>query len=783
MKVLIVDDIEESRLLLHDLMTSQGYDSIQAEDGRSALELVRRERPDIVISDIQMPVMDGFELCEQIKQDPQLRDTFFVFYTGTFVEPEDERLALDLGASCFVRKPAEPGEFLAIIKSVLAQQRSGTLPVPPKPALPASELAARHRERLTSRLDKKTKETASARRAYATLISNLPGMVYRCRNDTDWSMEFISDACQDLIGYPAEALIGNRDVAYGELIHQDDRERVWQAVQTARELNQPFQLEYRLRRQDDTVIWVWEQGRCINPGGSPELLEGYISDVTALRRAESEKKRFFELSLDMLCIAGMDGYFKQLSPAFTRILGWSESEMLARPWIDLVHPDDRDSTEQARVTLVEGRQVLAFDNRFLHKDGSYRWLSWSSMPMPEDGLMYGVARDITDRIEDQHKLERLNRTLLTLGAGNRALVHVMDEQQLLDEMCRVVVDSGGYRMAWVGYARQDEGRTIELIAQHSSDNYFSSAKEFGEKLRLTWGDTERGQGPSAKAIRLGTTQVVADIQNDPAMLPWRELAREYDYATEIALPLIRQGQPFGALTILSDRKDQFVPEEITLLEELASDLSYGIASHRVQMEKSRAERNLEQSLLQAIQAIAITVEKRDPYTAGHQSRVAQLAMAIATEMQLPKHQIDGIRLGATIHDIGKISVPAEILSRPGRLAEIEFGIIKTHPDIGYEIVKDIPFPWPIAEMVHQHHERLDGSGYPQGLKGDEIILEARIIAVADVVEAITSHRPYRPALGIEAAIEEISKNKGKWYEPDSVDACVRLIREGRFEFT
>ena len=178
----------------------------------------------------------------------------------------------------------------------------------------------------------------------------------------------------------------------------------------------------------------------------------------------------------------------------------------------------------------------------------------------------------------------------------------------------------------------------------------------------------------------------------------------------------------------------------------------------------------------------MTVEARDPYTSGHQMKVSRLARAIAQDMALPNDTIDNIRMAGIIHDIGKISVPAEILSKPGKLTDIEFGLIKVHPQSGYDILKDAELPHPIAEIVLQHHERLDGSGYSHGLKDGQIILEARIVAVADVVEAMSSHRPYRPALGIEAALEEIEKHKGILYDKKVVEICSQLFKEKEFRF-
>jgi putative nucleotidyltransferase with HDIG domain len=178
-----------------------------------------------------------------------------------------------------------------------------------------------------------------------------------------------------------------------------------------------------------------------------------------------------------------------------------------------------------------------------------------------------------------------------------------------------------------------------------------------------------------------------------------------------------------------------------------------------------------------VQVMVSAVETRDPYTAGHQIRSANLARNIAAEMGLTPEKIEGIRIAGTIHDIGKLSIPAEILSKPTKLSAIEFSLIKEHANRGYEILKDVESPWPLAEIVYQHHERMDGSGYPRKLKGEEILIEARILSVADVVEAMASHRPYRPGLGIDAALNEIEKNKGIFYDETVVDTCLRLFRE------
>jgi PAS domain S-box-containing protein len=204
---------------------------------------------------------------------------------------------------------------------------------------------------------------------------------------------------------------------------------------------------------------------------------------------------------------------------------------------------------------------------------------------------------------------------------------------------------------------------------------------------------------------------------------------------------------------------------------------------RMENELQSSLEKLRKAVMGIIGVTANVVEKRDPYTAGHERRVAEISRAIAREMNLPSDEIEGIYLAASIHDIGKIAIPAEILSKPGRLLEIEYMLIQTHAQAGYDILKDIDFPWSLADMVVQHHERYNGKGYPKGLKGDDIQLGARIMAVADVVESMANHRPYRPALGIDMAMEEIEKNRNIFYDGEVVDACLRLFKEQKFQLS
>jgi putative nucleotidyltransferase with HDIG domain/PAS domain S-box-containing protein len=249
--------------------------------------------------------------------------------------------------------------------------------------------------------------------------------------------------------------------------------------------------------------------------------------------------------------------------------------------------------------------------------------------------------------------------------------------------------------------------------------------------------------------------------------------------------------PFSDSGVLVGRHGAELPIDLsaTCIQSPAGDF-FGIAlvfrdvSERRKTEEALKQSvcNLRRTLEETVKALAVTAEKRDPYTAGHQQRVAKLASAIAEKLGLDPDRIDGLRVASLLHDIGKIYVPAEILAKPARLTRVEMELMKTHSEVGYDILKSVSFPWPVAEMVLQHHERMDGRGYPAGFSGDEIIYEARIIMVADVIEAMSSHRPYRAALGVDIALEEITKNCGQRYDAATVDACLELFASADFSF-
>ncbi len=488
---------------------------------------------------------------------------------------------------------------------------------------------------------------------------------------------------------------------------------------------------------------------------------------------------------DAIVCVRPDGTIHLWNKMAEQMFGYSEDEAIGKPLHQLIVPARYHSQASKGMEqfILSGTGPIigkTLELVALHRDATEFpvEISISAMNLGGEWHATGIIRDITERKKAETELLRLNRAYRMLSAGNRTLLRANDVAELMNNMCKVITVSGGYLLAWIGLARQDENKNIEQVA------ISGAGKNYVEALKLTWDDRSGGHGPSGIAVRSGVTQIVQDIKNDSRFEYWREAAERYGYDSIITLPLKENGVVFGVLNIYAAEASAFSGNEVILLEEVADDLAFGIVSLRISSERDQAveERQhhaeqLRASMEDTLQAISSTVEMRDPYTAGHQRRVADIAVAIARELGLPEDQVQGIHLTSIVHDLGKIHIPAEVLSKPGRLSEIEFSFIKTHPQAGYDILKEIKFPWPIAQAVLQHHERLDGSGYPQGLKGDAIILEARILAVADVVEAMASHRPYRPGLGLDAALSEITDKRGIHFDSAVVDACLKIIHE------
>lgn len=471
---------------------------------------------------------------------------------------------------------------------------------------------------------------------------------------------------------------------------------------------------------------------------------------------------------------------------WAEILGHSLADLepiSIKTWLDLAHPDDLERSNRALEKVFKKEtDFYQCEARMQHKTGRWIWVldrgkvvEWNESGEPV--RMSGTHMDITEKKEAELHALRLSELRVTLLRCHAAILRSATEKELFRNTTNVLIRDRGYALVWIGVPENDADKTVRPVA------WAGDEQEYVQKLKVSWAETESGLGPTGRAVREKRAQVTEDLSQSASFAPWKDEALSHALASSIALPLIVEGRAVAVLNIYSSTKGAFVDEELSLVTEFANNLSLALNALRLRADKRRLHTELADAALGAVRAIAATIEKRDPYTSGHQLNVAKISEAIARKLEWDEFKIEGLRLGAMIHDIGKIYVPAEILNRPGKLDESEFGMIKAHPRVGYEILSETTFPWPIQDMVGQHHERIDGTGYPDGLKGDQICDEAKVIAVADVLDAITSHRPYRPGMGIEKALEELKRGRSTAYEEWAVDACLDLIEKDGYRWT
>jgi len=434
--------------------------------------------------------------------------------------------------------------------------------------------------------------------------------------------------------------------------------------------------------------------------------------------------------------------------------------------LDFVAPDHKDAASRAiQEGIKNGTATVETD--LVTKDGrkiSF-YTSGSLIKMNDVLHIIGTSidvsreREVKEELARNYDVQKVINTLLGLSLEEVPLKEIL--KHALDIILSI---------PWLSF----ESRGSMFTVEDGSDTLVMQAQSgLAEPLldacaKVPYGHCLCGKAAKSKKI------IYADRLDHRHETTYANIAPHGHYC----VPIMSSERVLGVINIYIRGGHARNEVEVEFLKAVANTLAGIIVRKEEDQIIMRTTARLEKTVEGTVQAIATVVETRDPYTAGHQNGVAKVAVAVAKELGLSEDEIEGIRTAATIHDIGKINVPAEILSKPGRLTGMEFEIIKTHPEAGHNILKKVEFPWPIGDMVLQHHERLDGSGYPHGLREKNIVLGAKILAVADVMEAMSTHRPYRPALGVNIALAEIEKNKGRLYDAEAVDACLKVFKRG-----
>lgn len=575
-------------------------------------------------------------------------------------------------------------------------------------------------ERSNKKHEKDEDELKQSEKQFRLIFENSPEGIYQTTPDG----RFISmnPAFARICGYdsPEEMIHSVTYIKKQLYVNPKDMEQV-KKVLAEKGILKGFEAPFY--RKDGKIIWVSIYVQTVKDEDGNIFYQGTIGDITEYKNSAADiemKSLLLDSATDSIFVMDLDGKFYYVNESAYKSRGYNRDELMAMNLKELDDPAYREAIPLRFNEILE-KGTAIFESTHLRKDGSLMPVEIHSrlMEMKGQKFFFSVIRDITDRKKAEETLRESAKKYSELA---HSLPQIIFETDMKGNL--TFVNHAAYAM--MGYSAEEFERGLNVLQMIAPEDW--------DRARL----------------------------NIQKMLSGEELpGNEYTFLKKNGsafpvithtVPIVRDNQVLGLRGFVIDITDL----------------------------KMSTER-LRKALDATVQAIAFIVETRDPYTTGHQRRVADLAQAIAKEMNLTNDQIDGIRTAAIIHDIGKISVPAEILSKPTKLTNLEFSLIKVHAQAGYDILKDIEFPWPIARMVLEHHERMNGSGYPNGLKGDQSLLESRILSVADVVEAMASHRPYRPGLGIEASLEEIEKNRGTFYDINVVDACLRLFRDKNYQ--
>jgi PAS domain S-box-containing protein len=503
-----------------------------------------------------------------------------------------------------------------------------------------------------------------------------------------------------------------------------------------------------------------------------------------------EPQSFYELgwTCSPNCVLALDcstGKLFDANPAAEELSGYSRNKLIGMSLLDL-HPEVERERVRSEILNALKKPLRCLSGFHLQcKNGQCIPVEiWSSKSLKLDGLtmVCFTYRDIIELVKREHQLSAKSWSLSAFSGAALALGRAQSAKGLLQSICEALTRESIYTLAWVGIAENDAEKSVQIAAAAGS------GISYLDGLQLSWSeDKPNGRGPTGISLRTGKVQIIDDAEVSESFAPWRERARKVGIRSNVTISFPIEGEKHGVLMVYSAQPNAFEPEAIEVFVHLTREMAYGL--HALEQKKllqaeqqhlARTKIQLSEALSAMVTPIITAMEMRDPYTTGHQSRVAEIACAIGKEMGWSEERLQGLRVAAQVHDIGKISIPAEILTKPGKLNSAEREMIKEHSETGYTILKDIPFVWPIAEIVRQHHEKLDGSGYPLGLKADAILPEAKVLAVADIVEAMVSYRPYRPGISLDIVLNQIRQEAGSLLDAEVVGVCVDLFRKKHF---
>jgi PAS domain S-box-containing protein len=621
-----------------------------------------------------------------------------------------------------------------------------------------------------------------------------PGAMFAFDTNTGTLIN-VNPAAEVLSGFSHDELIGTR---LRDLYPQAERVKVKAEFLNAGQRPSAHHGFHMQRKDGQYVPVMISSSKSVVLDGRPVSIYVYFDttereeSVKHLVQMETRYRGLLEAAPDGIVVVNQSGEIVLLNAQAEKQFGYHRDELLGQKVTNII-PEGfaerliADGIRTAAEALAQqiGTGIELIGRR---KDGSEFPIEIMLSPLEstEGVLITAAIRDITVQKEREHRLTVQNSALSAYALVSLALNRAhSSESLLLEAICEAITRESIYVLAWVGIAEEGPEKKIRIAASAGKANGYLDG------LDLSWSEDQMwSKSPTSICIRTNILQITDDTQTSPSFALWRERARQFVIRSSVSIPLRVEDGWHGALMVYAATPHAFEAPAIEVLQHLAEQivravhaLDQGFALQAGKIDLANLQKKLTEALSAMVAPMVAAMEMRDPYTAGHESRVADIAIAIGTEMGWPEDRLHGLYVAAQVHDIGKISIPAEILTKPTTLTAGELGLIHEHPETGYIILKDIPFAWPIAEIVRQHHERLDGSGYPRGLKEDMILPEAKVLAVADYVEAMGSHRPYRPAAKLTIVLKQIEKEAGSKLDAEAVRICAALFREKRLDLT
>ena len=688
-KVLIVDDLQQNLYMLEVLLKTNGFEVEKAGSGNEALELASKNKPDVIVSDILMPGMDGFALCRTWKADEELTSIPFIFYTATYTDPRDEKLAYSLGAERFLVKPMEVNEFLANLHEVLEEKSTHSLPQSPQSGEAAPEFYKEYNEALIRKLEDKMLELQKSNQRLSALFQ--ASSILHSPKSPNETISIILKTIVEIIHYENALYFS---------IAEDSKDLILEAYTGFSESAIQTLKEHKvIHKEEKSLLTKVANYR------KPLLVNDVSQEPNCIRFDASIQSAMIIPVLLEKKLYGVIGLYSPKLNAFTQ--------------------DDEES-----ISALSNNLAIAIDN--------YR-------------NQERVTKQL-EKISALHYIDMAISNSMDLSTTLNILLEQVTTQQHID------------------------AADVLLINKDTGECQFSAGRGF--LFNTIADDAIRGdQSFDKRSVKSKTTIQISGLTGEKLTPKYIEMWEKEKFKMYMAVPLLSKGQVVGVLEVYNRSDLSPDSEWVDFLNTLAGQAAIAIENSIMLEELSQSHTNLIFAYDATIKGWSKAMDLRDKETEGHTQRVTEMTMRLAKAMGVNNEKMRHIQRGALLHDMGKLGVPDGILLKPGPLTDEEWVIMKQHPQIAYDMLSPIEYLRPALEIPYCHHEKWDGSGYPRGLSGEDIPLAARLFAIVDVWDALSSDRPYRPAWSSERVMEYLQSQSGKHFDPRIFDEFNKVLRD------